>query len=129
MKLVWLILKQADFLSEHGIQNQRVFKVREGRPHIVDMIKNGEVDLVINTPGGKKAISESYSIRRAALTFDIPYTTTLAGARATALAIKAMAEGRIEVKTIQEYHQGKGEGGSRKVEVGGRNEESEKGKK
>ncbi len=95
----------AKFLSEHGIQNQRVFKVREGRPHIVDMIKNGEVDLVINTPGGKKAVSESYSIRRTALTFNIPYTTTLAGARATALAIKAMAKGLIEVKTIQEYHQ------------------------
>jgi carbamoyl-phosphate synthase large subunit len=95
----------AKFLSQHGIQNQRVNKVREGRPHIVDMITNGEVDLVINTPGGKNAISESYSIRRTALTFDIPYTTTLAGARATALAIKAMSEGRIEVKTLQEYHQ------------------------
>ncbi|RLB17457.1 MAG: carbamoyl phosphate synthase large subunit, partial [Deltaproteobacteria bacterium] len=94
----------ADFLSEHGIQNQRVFKVREGRPHIVDMMKNGEVDLVINTPGDKKAVSESYSIRRTALTFSIPYTTTLAGARATALAIKAMAEGRLKVKTLQEYH-------------------------
>jgi len=94
----------AKFLSEHGIQNKYVYKVREGRPNIVDMIKSGEVDLVINTPGGKKAISESYSIRRTALTFDIPYTTTLAGARATALAIKAMAEGRIEVRTIQEYH-------------------------
>ena len=95
----------ADFLSEHGIRNQRVFKVREGRPHIVDMIKNGEIDLVINTPGGKKAVSESYSIRRSALTFAIPYTTTLAGARATALAIKAMVEGGMDVKTIQEYHQ------------------------
>ena len=97
----------AKFLSAHGIQNKYVYKVREGRPNIVDMIKNGEVDLVINTPGGKKAVSESYSIRRTALTFDIPYTTTLAGARATALAIKAMAEGRIEVKTIQEYHRRK----------------------
>ena len=94
----------ADFLTEHGIENQTVLKVREGRPHIVDMIKSGEVDLVINTPGDKKAVSESYSIRRTALTFNIPYTTTLAGARATALAIKAMSEGRIDVRTIQEYH-------------------------
>ncbi len=92
------------FLSEHGIKNQRVNKVGQGRPHIVDMIKNGEVDLVINTPGSKKAVSESYSIRRAALTFDIPYTTTLAGARATAQAIKALLEGRVDVKTLQEYH-------------------------
>jgi carbamoyl-phosphate synthase large subunit len=94
----------AAFLSQHGISIQRVNKVREGRPHVVDMIKNGQVDLVINTTGSKKAVSESYSIRRAALTFNIPYTTTLAGAKATALAIKAMSEGELGVKTIQEYH-------------------------
>ena len=92
------------FLSKHGISNQRVNKVREGRPHVVDMIKNGEIDLVINTTSDKKAIAESYSIRRAALTYEIPYTTTLAGARATALAIKSMIEGELDVKTIQEYH-------------------------
>jgi carbamoyl-phosphate synthase large subunit len=68
------------------------------------MIKNGEIDLVINTTSNKKAISESYPIRRTALTFNIPYTTTLAGARATALAIKAMIEGELDVKTVQEYH-------------------------
>ncbi len=96
----------AAFLSQHGISIQRVNKVREGRPHVVDMIKNGQVDLVINTTSSKKAVSESYSIRRAALTFNIPYTTTLAGARATALAIKAIIEGELEVKAIQEYHKG-----------------------
>ncbi|MFC1580561.1 carbamoyl-phosphate synthase large subunit [Thermodesulfobacteriota bacterium] len=95
------------FLSEHGIVNQRVKKVREGRPHIVDMIKNNEIHLVINTTSDKKAISESYSIRRTALTFNIPYTTTLAGAKATALAIQAMKKGALGVKTLQEYH-GKG---------------------
>ena len=94
----------AAFLSQHGISIQRVNKVREGRPHVVDMIKNGQIDLVINTTSSKKAISESYSIRRASLTFNIPYTTTLAGARATALAIKAIIEGKLEVKAIQEYH-------------------------
>jgi carbamoyl-phosphate synthase large subunit len=71
------------------------------------MIKNGEIDLVINTTDDKKAIAESYSIRRTALTFNIPYTTTVAGANATALAIKAMMKGDLGVKTIQEYH-GKG---------------------
>jgi carbamoyl-phosphate synthase large subunit len=96
----------AAFFSQHGISIQRVNKVREGRPHVVDMIKNGEIDLVINTTSSKKAVSESYSIRRAALTFKIPYTTTLAGARATALAIKAITEGKLEVKAIQEYHRG-----------------------
>ena len=93
------------FLLQHGIANRRVNKVREGRPHIVDMIKNGEIDLVINTTSSKKAITESYSIRRTALTFDIPYSTTLAGANATALAIETMINGEIDVKTIQEYHQ------------------------
>ncbi|MFC1823427.1 carbamoyl-phosphate synthase large subunit [Thermodesulfobacteriota bacterium] len=93
------------FLSDHGISNQLVKKVREGRPHIVDMIKNEEIDLVINTTSDRKAISESSSIRQTALTFNIPYTTTLAGARATAFAIKAVKEGELKVKTLQEYHE------------------------
>jgi carbamoyl-phosphate synthase large subunit len=93
------------FLSERGIKNKRVNKVREGRPDIVDMIKNREIELVINTTSDKKAIAESYSIRRAALTFDVAYATTLAGARATTLAIKSMIEGEMDVKPLQEYHQ------------------------
>ncbi len=92
------------FLSSYGILNEAVKKVREGRPHTVDMIKNGNIDLVINTTGNKKAVSESYSIRRTALMFNIPYTTTTAGALATARAIKSLKEGSLEVKTIQEYH-------------------------
>ena len=92
------------FLTHHGISNQRVNKVREGRPHIVDMIKNREIDLVINTTSDKKAIAESYSIRRTALTLNIPYTTTLSGAKATALAIKSLIQGELKVKTLQEYH-------------------------
>ncbi len=94
------------FLLGHGISNTRVKKVREGRPHVVDMIKNGEIDLVVNTTSDKKAIAESFSIRRTALIFGIPYTTTLAGARATVQAIRSMMKGDIEVKTIQEYHIG-----------------------
>jgi carbamoyl-phosphate synthase large subunit len=96
------------FITQHGIPNQRVNKVRESRPHIVDMIKNGEIDLIINTTSDKKAITESFSIRRAAITFDIPYTTTVAGAKATALGIKSMAQGELNVKTLQEYHGGIG---------------------
>ena len=92
------------YLFQHGIRNQPVLKVREGRPHILDMMKNGEIQLVINTTSSKRAVSESYSIRRTALTMDIPYTTTLAGARATVLAIKSMIEGKLEVRTLQEYH-------------------------
>jgi carbamoyl-phosphate synthase large subunit len=94
----------AAFLRKRGIPVKDVNKVREGRPHIVDMIKNGEINLVINTTSDKKAISESFSIRRSALVLGISYTTTIAGAGATALAIKSMAEGKLDVKTIQEYH-------------------------
>ena len=95
------------FLKRYGIRNQEVRKVGEGRPNIVDMVKNGEINLVINTTTGKRAVSESSSIRRTALNFDIPYTTTVAGAKATALAIKCMIEGQIGVRTIQEYHRGR----------------------
>ncbi|MFC1840893.1 carbamoyl-phosphate synthase large subunit, partial [Thermodesulfobacteriota bacterium] len=94
----------AKFLREKGIPVKDINKVREGRPHIVDMIKNNEIDLVINTTSNKKAVSESYSIRRSTLVLGIPYTTTIAGAGATALAIKSMVEGKVDVKTIQEYH-------------------------
>jgi len=92
------------FLSGEGIPAEMVKKVREGRPNIVDMIKNREIALVINTTNNKKAVSESFPIRRTALIFGIPYTTTIAGAKATAMAIKALMEGRLDVKTIQEYH-------------------------
>jgi carbamoyl-phosphate synthase large subunit len=94
----------SSFLLRYGIDNQVVNKVREGRPHVVDMIKNREIDLVINTTSDKKAVAESLSIRRTALTFDIPYTTTIAGARATALGVKSMIQGKLGVRTIQEYH-------------------------
>ena len=94
----------SQFLMENGVTNASVNKVREGRPHVVDMIKNGEIRLVINTTSDKKAIAESYSIRRASLTRNVPYTTTLAGARATLLAIRSMSEEDMKVRTIQEYH-------------------------
>ena len=92
------------FLMENGVINEPVNKVREGRPHVVDMIKNGEIHLVINTTSDKKAIAESYSIRRASLTRNVPYTTTLAGAKATLSAIRSMSQEDLKVRTIQEYH-------------------------
>jgi len=92
------------FLMENGVINESVNKVREGRPHVVDMIKNGEIHLVINTTSSKKAIAESYSIRRASLTLNVPYTTTMAGAKATLAAIRSMSEEDLKVRTIQEYH-------------------------
>ncbi len=94
----------SEFLADHGIPNQKINKVREGRPHIVDMIKNREIHLVINTTSDKKAISESFTIRRSSLVVGIPYTTTIAGAIATAFAIKSLVHGKLNVKTLQEYH-------------------------
>ena len=93
------------FFDQAGIPNQMVNKVREGRPHVVDRMKNGEIQLVINTTIGSKSVSESYSIRQTALVHRIPYTTTVAGARATAEAIEAMQQKKVSVRTIQEYHQ------------------------
>jgi carbamoyl-phosphate synthase large subunit len=92
------------FLEQAGLPNQQVNKVREGRPHIVDLMKNGEIQLVINTTIGSKSVSESCSIRQTALIHRIPYTTTVAGARATAEAIEALEQKKLSVRTIQEYH-------------------------
>ncbi len=95
----------ADYFQSHGFKDvKRVNKVREGRPHIVDAIKNREISLVINTAQGGKAMHDSYSIRRAALEYAVPYTTTVAGAKATVEAVKSLLEGGFSVKTLQDYH-------------------------
>ncbi len=92
------------FLSAHGIPNRMVKKVGEGRPDVIDIIKNKEVDLIINTVSTKRAVADAFQIRRAAVLFEIPYTTTLEGARATLKAIRAMREKRMSVYSLQEYH-------------------------
>jgi carbamoyl-phosphate synthase large subunit len=92
------------FLRNNGIPADTVFKLKEGRPNVVDHIKNAEIQLVINTSLGKKTHSDSYEIRRAALVYNIPYATTLAGASAVAQAVEELQKGDWDVKTIQEYH-------------------------
>jgi carbamoyl-phosphate synthase large subunit len=92
-----------DFLAENGIASRQVKKVLEGRPHIVDAMQNGEVQLVFNTTEGRQSMQDSFSIRRTALMLKIPYYTTAAGALAAALAIKAQAEGEMEVRPLQGY--------------------------
>lgn len=82
----------ATVLAAAGIAVAPVNKVAEGRPHIVDMIKNGEISLIINTVEDKRAVHDSYSIRRAALQRKVTYYTTLAGARAACAGIAQMAE-------------------------------------
>ncbi len=91
------------FLMENGVDCTRVFKVHEGRPNIVDAIKNGDVDMVINTTEGAKAHSDSASIRRTALLHHIPYYTTIAGVDAVTRAIRALKDERLDVVPIQDY--------------------------
>jgi carbamoyl-phosphate synthase large subunit len=92
------------FLAARGLAATQVLKVTEGRPSIVDRIKDGDVHLVVNTTAGKREIADSYSIRRGTLMKGIPYFTTVTGARAAVGAIEAAREGRIEPRSLQEYH-------------------------
>jgi carbamoyl-phosphate synthase large subunit len=91
------------FLVEHGIAAEKVLKASEGRPHIVDAIKNGGVQLVFNTTEGAQALADSRSLRRAALLHKVPYYTTLSGAVAAAGGIKAYLAGDLEVRALQSY--------------------------
>ena len=96
----------ARMLGEAGIPVRTVRKVLEGRPHIVDAIKSGEVDLVFNTTEGATAMRDSYSLRREALNRRVPYFTTLAGARAAVRAMGALRTARLEVAPLQSYFDG-----------------------
>jgi len=91
------------YLAEQGLETERVKKVLEGRPHIVDAIKNGDVQLVLNTTEGKQSVADSYEIRRTALMMKIPYYTTAAGAQAAAQAITAGPVSGLEVRALQTY--------------------------
>jgi len=91
------------FLAEHGVAAVKINKVAEGRPHIVDAIKNGEVQVVFNTTEGATALVDSRSLRRAALLHKVPYYTTLSGAVAAAQGIRAYLGGDLEVCALQTY--------------------------
>ena len=91
---------------EQGVAAERVNKVLEGQPHIVDAMKDGEIQLVINTTEGAQAIADSFGLRRTALTNSIPYYTTVAGARAAVAAIEALRRGDLEVSPLQSYLSG-----------------------
>ncbi|MEE8332661.1 MAG: carbamoyl-phosphate synthase large subunit [Alphaproteobacteria bacterium] len=90
-------------LSAAGIQVERINKVLEGRPHIVDAMKDGEIDLMFNTVEGRAAIADSAELRRTAVQYHIPYYTTVSGARATVEAITAMRAGTLDVAPLQSY--------------------------
>ena len=90
-------------LQEQGLQIESVLKLHEGRPHVLDAIKNQKIQLIINTPSGEEAHADSKLIRRTALGYKIPIITTIAGARATAAAIRSLQNTTLDVKVIQEY--------------------------
>ncbi|GGF86799.1 carbamoyl-phosphate synthase large chain [Azorhizobium oxalatiphilum] len=94
------------YLAENGVEAGKINKVLEGRPHIVDAIKNGDVQLVFNTTEGSQALSDSRSLRRAALLHKVPYYTTLSGAIAAAQGVKAYVGGDLQVRALQSYFDG-----------------------
>ncbi|AJE03610.1 carbamoyl-phosphate synthase large subunit [Geobacter pickeringii] len=93
----------ATYLQEKGVTVEVINKVLEGRPHVVDAIKNGQICMVLNTTQGAQAVADSFSIRREALMHNVAYFTTVAGANAVADGIVAMLNGELDVKPLQEY--------------------------
>jgi carbamoyl-phosphate synthase large subunit len=94
----------AKLLERVGVKPERVNKVYEGRPHVVDRLRDGQIAMVINTTQGAQAIRDSYSLRRATLMAGVPYFTTIAAASAAVAAIEARREAPISVRSLQEYH-------------------------
>jgi carbamoyl-phosphate synthase large subunit len=92
------------FLEAHGIASERILKMHEGRPNIVDAIKNGEIQLVINTPAGRLSKYDDSYIRKAAIKYKIPYITTIAAAVAAVKGIAAFRKGHGRAKSLQRYH-------------------------
>ncbi len=98
----------AAYLREHGIEAQTVLKVHEGRPNIVDAVKNGEIQLIINTPSGKISAHDDSDIRKSAIRHKVPYITTIAAAAAAAEGIAARQAGEASVRSLQEWLAGIG---------------------
>jgi carbamoyl-phosphate synthase large subunit len=98
----------AEHLRAAGLAVEDVNKVFEGRPHVVDRIKDGRIVMVLNTTEGQRAIRDSYTLRRAALVYKVPYYTTVAGARAVVQALVTLAERELAVAPLQSYYSGLG---------------------
>jgi carbamoyl-phosphate synthase large subunit len=92
------------FLAEHGLEVEQVLKLHEGRPNIGDIIKNREIQLIVNTPSGKLSMHDDSYIRKDAIKYKIPYITTLAGALAAARGIAAARQQPSQVCSLQSYH-------------------------
>ncbi|MEW6585502.1 MAG: carbamoyl-phosphate synthase large subunit [Nitrospirota bacterium] len=97
----------AQYLKSHGLDVEVINKVAEGRPHIVDLIKNKEISFVVNTVSGAQAQKDSFSIRQSALQYRVPFTTTISGAVAAVNAIEQLKKKKVHIKSIQTYHRGR----------------------
>ncbi|MBN1291911.1 MAG: carbamoyl-phosphate synthase large subunit [Candidatus Latescibacteria bacterium] len=91
-------------LETYGIEADLVLKIHEGRPNVLDLLTDGSVGLMINTPIGRESYVDDYELRRAAIIHNVPYTTTIAGAIAAAEGILSLVSKPVEVKCLQEYH-------------------------
>ena len=94
----------ADFINAHGIPAKAVAKLNEGRPNVLDVITNGEVTMVINTPNDKKGAADDSYIRKGVIKGRIPYMTTIAAAKASVAGIRAIQRGDAGVKSLQRFH-------------------------
>src|SRR5205085_6160657 len=91
-------------LAKANIPVRKVFKVREGRPHVLDLVKNGDINFIINTPSGKIPREDEVRIRNASLAKKIPIMTTVRAAQASANGIHSLQRSALRVRTLQEYH-------------------------
>ncbi|MCE5251531.1 carbamoyl-phosphate synthase large subunit [bacterium] len=96
-----------DFLQSHGIETELILKIYEGRPNVLDLLTDGSVGLMINTPIGRESHADDYEIRRAAIIHNVSYTTTIAGAVAAAEGILSLVSKPVGVRCLQEYHRNK----------------------
>jgi carbamoyl-phosphate synthase large subunit len=97
----------AEALSKAKIRVKRVFKLREGRPNVLDRVKNGDINFIINTPSGRIPREDEVRIRNAALAQKIPIMTTVRAALASANGIRSLQKSRVRVRSLQEYHANK----------------------
>lgn len=107
----------AAHLERNGIKTEAIFKVSEGRPHVVDRIKNGDIQVVINTSVGRRSSLDAYHIRRGALTYNVLYTTTIAGSKALSEAITALKKESWEVSSLQDYYRKAKQSRKRKTKI------------
>ena len=96
--------KLSEYIKKNGLPVRVVAKLNEGRPNVLDIITNGEVSMVINTPNDKKGAADDSYIRKGVIKGRIPYMTTMAAAKAAIAGIKAMQKGDNGVKPLQEFH-------------------------